>query len=65
VSEKWDVYSWESRVGHRTRLHHGCFETKFSADRFIANTAREHPDRTYRLERCKHSDQAHAKAAGA
>ena len=65
MGEKWDVYSWDSRVGNRAKRHHGCFDTKMCAERLILNLARDHPDRTYQIEECKHPDQVRAKAAGA
>jgi hypothetical protein len=63
MAEKWDVSSWDSRLGPRAKQFHGCFETKFGADRYIETESRDHPDRTYRLEACQHSE--HHKAAGA
>src|SRR5271156_2830255 len=65
VGEKWDVYSWDSRVGNRAKQHHGCPDIKMCAERLIVSLSREHPDRTYQIEQCKHQDQAQAKAAGA
>jgi len=63
MAEKWDVSSWDSRVGPTATQFHGCFDTKFGADRYIEAESREHPDRTYRLEVCQHS--GHDKAASA
>ncbi len=65
MGEKWDVYSWDSRVGNRAKQHHGCVETKMCAERLVVSLSREHPDRMYQIEQCKHSDRAQAKAAGA
>ena len=65
MGEKWDVCSWDWRIGNRGKQHHGCFDTKICAERSIANLSRDHPDRTYQIELCKHSDQAQPKAAGA
>ena len=63
MAEKWDVSSWDSRVGPRAKQFHGCFETKFGADRFIEAGSREHPDRTYGLEACQHSGRDKAASA--
>jgi hypothetical protein len=65
MAEKWDVSSWDARLGPRAKQFHGCFETRFGADRYIETESREHPDRTYRLEECNHSGHAHSKATGA
>ncbi len=65
MGEKWDVCSWDSRVGNRAKQHHGCVESKMCAERLVLSLAREHPDRTYLIEQCKHSEQAQAKVAGA
>jgi hypothetical protein len=65
VGDKWDVFSWDSRVGNRAKQHNGCVKTKMCAERLVVSLSREHPDRTYQIEQCKHSDQAQAKAARA
>jgi hypothetical protein len=65
MAEKWDVSSWDSRLGPRAKQFHGCFETRFGADRYIETESREHPDRTHQLEECNHSGHAHSKAGGA
>lgn len=65
MGEKWDVSSWDARIGSRTKQHHGCFESRVVAERFVATVSREHPDRTYRLEQCRHSEQAKTKTANA
>ena len=65
MGERWDIWSWDSRVGNRAKRHYGCFATKMCAERLIVNLSRDHPDRTYQIEECKHPDSERAKAAGA
>ena len=41
MAEKWDVSSWDSRAGPRAKQFHGCFETRFGADRYIETESRD------------------------
>jgi len=63
MSERWDVSCWDARTGDRSRQFQGCFESKIVADRFVVNDYREHPDRRYQVEQCKHPEHGHRKAA--
>ena len=63
MGEKWDVSSWDSRIGDRAKQHHGCFESRVVAERFVTIATREHPDRIFRLEQCRHSEQEKSKSA--
>jgi hypothetical protein len=65
VNERWDVSSWDSHIGDRAKQFQGCFESKIAADRFIVSASREHPDKRYRVEQCKHPEHSHGKAATA
>jgi hypothetical protein len=65
MGEKWDVSSWDARIGDRAKQHNGCFESRVLAERFVTTASREHPDRTYRLEQCRHSEQTKTKTANA
>jgi hypothetical protein len=65
MSERWDVSGWDSHIGERGKQFQGCFESKIAADRFIVNASREHPDKRYQVEQCKHPEHRHSKAASA
>jgi len=65
MGEKWDVSSWDAQIGDRAKQYHGCFESKVVAERFVTTASREHPDRIFRLEQCRHSEQGNTKAASA
>ena len=65
MGEKWDVSSWDARIGDRAKRYHGCFESKAVAEGFVTIASQEHPDRIYRLEQCRHSEQGKTKAASA
>jgi hypothetical protein len=63
MSERWDVSSWDARIGDRSKQFQGCFESKIVADRYVVNDYWAHPDRRYQVEQCKHPEHGHHKAA--
>jgi hypothetical protein len=65
MGKKWDIRSWNSRVGNRAQQYHGCFDTKMCAEPSILSLSREQPDRSYQIEQRKHLGQAQGKAVGA
>jgi len=65
MGEKWDVSSWDARIGDRARQHHGCFESRIVAERFVATASRDHPDIIYRLEQCRDAELGKTKTANA
>jgi hypothetical protein len=65
MAAKWDVSSWDTRLGPRAKQSHGCFETRVGADRFIETESREHPDRNHCLEKCNQPGHSYSRASGA
>jgi hypothetical protein len=62
MAEKWNVSSWDARLGQRAKQFHGCFETRLGAKRYIEAESLQHLDRTWRLDECFRSGRTHSKA---
>jgi hypothetical protein len=60
MAGKWQVISWEKGSVAGARHNHDCFETRQDAERFILDASREHPDRVYEYEECKHPEHRNA-----